>query len=79
MVLQQRVPKIQVWIVVKVTTSCLNFVVSTCVMNESKGHWLLSDTLTTAIALIINMEAALLLLSGGLKIFESFESEILAL
>jgi hypothetical protein len=76
--LQQRMPKTQVWIVVEVTTSCLNSIVSTCVMNQSKGHWLLSDALTT-IALIINMEAALLPLSSGLKISESFESEILAL
>jgi hypothetical protein len=48
-------------------------------MNQSKGHWLLSNASTIAIALIINMEVALLLLSGGLKISESFESDIFAL
>ncbi len=48
-------------------------------MNQSRGHWLLSNTLTTTIALTINMEITLLLFSGGLEIFDSFESEILAL
>jgi len=77
--LQQRMPKAQVWIVVEATTFCLNSVVLACVMNQSEGHWLLSDTLTTTIALIINMETTLLLLSNGFKISESLESEILAL
>jgi hypothetical protein len=77
--LQQMVPKAQVWIVAEATTSHLNFIVSTCVMNESKGHWVLLDALTTTIALIINMEATLLPLSSGLKISESFENEIFTL
>jgi hypothetical protein len=77
--LQQRMPNAQVWIVVEATTFCLNSVVLARVMNQSEGHWLLSDTLTTTIALIINMETTLLLLSNGFKIFESFESEIFAL
>ncbi len=79
MALQQRMPNAQVWIVVEATTFCLNSVVLARVMNQSEGHWLLSDTLTTTIALIINMETTLLLLSNGFKIFESFESEIFAL
>jgi hypothetical protein len=48
-------------------------------MNQSRGHWLLSNTLTTTIALTINMEITLLLFFGGLEISDSFESEILAL
>jgi len=55
--LQQRVPKAQVWVVAKVVTSCLNLVVSACVMNQSKGHWLLLNALTIAIALTMFMEA----------------------
>lgn len=65
MALQQRMPKAQVWAVTKVVTSCLNYIVSTCVMNHSRGHWLLSDALTIIITLIVNMEATLLPLFGG--------------
>jgi hypothetical protein len=49
----KEMPKAQVWVVVEVITSCLNPIVSTCVMNQSKGHWLFSNTLTTTIALTI--------------------------
>jgi hypothetical protein len=38
----------------------LNPIVSTCVMNQSKGHWLLSNALTITISLIMNMEVKLL-------------------
>ncbi len=65
--LQERMQKTQVWIVVEATTFCSNFVVFACVMNQSEGHWLLSNTSTTTIALIINMEATLLLFLVGLK------------
>jgi len=37
--LQQRVPKAQLWAIVEAITSTLNFVVSTYVMNQSRGHW----------------------------------------
>jgi len=68
MALQQRMPKAQVWAVVEVVTSCLNPIVSTCVMNQSRGHWLLSNALTIVIALIVNMETTLLPLFGGPEI-----------
>jgi hypothetical protein len=61
-------PKAQVWVVVEVVTFCLNPIVSTCVMNQSRGHWLLSNALTIVIALIVNMETTLLPLFGGLEI-----------
>jgi hypothetical protein len=38
---QQWVPKAQVWVIAKAITSCLNFIVSACAMNQSRGHWLL--------------------------------------
>jgi len=37
-VLQQILPKAQVWAITKTITSTLNHVVSACVMNQSKGH-----------------------------------------
>ncbi len=79
MALQQRVQKAQVWDVVEVITSCLNLFVSTYVMNQSRGHWMLLDSLTITIALIVSMEAALLPLSGRPEIFDSFENEIFVL
>jgi hypothetical protein len=64
MALQQKMPKAQVWVVVKVVTFCLNRIVSTFVMNQSRGHWLLLDALTIVITLIVNMEATLPLFGG---------------
>jgi hypothetical protein len=37
--LQQRMSKTQVWVIVEAITSCLNSIVSACVMNQSKSHW----------------------------------------
>jgi hypothetical protein len=47
MTLQQWVPKTQVWAITEAITYCLNIVVNACVMNQSRGCWLLSDALTT--------------------------------
>ncbi len=44
------------WAIVEAMTICLNLVVSTCVLNQSKGHWLLFDALVTIINLILAME-----------------------
>jgi hypothetical protein len=78
-VLPQKVQKAQVWAVVEVVTSCLNPFVSTYVMNQSRGHWLLSNALKTTIAFTMSMEATLLPLSHGPEIFDSFENEIIVL
>jgi hypothetical protein len=48
-------------------------------MNKSKGHWMLSNALTTTIALTVNMETSLLPLFGGPNISSAFENEILVL
>jgi hypothetical protein len=77
--LQQKMSKAQVWAIVKVITSCLNSIVSACVMNQSRSHWLLSNALTIIITFTINMESTLFLFSGGLENFDSFEIEILVL
>ncbi len=54
--LQQRVLKTQVWVIVKILIHFLNPIVTTCVMNQSKGDWLLLDALATIINLIVVME-----------------------
>ncbi len=59
MVLQHRVLKAQVWAVAKVVTFALNLIVSTCVLNQSKGHWLSLDALPIIITLTMNMEIEL--------------------
>jgi hypothetical protein len=41
-VLQQKVPKVEVWAIVKAFTFVLNCIITICVMNQSRGHWLLS-------------------------------------
>jgi hypothetical protein len=38
-------PKAQVWVLIKAIISFLNHVVLACVMNQSRGHWLLSHAL----------------------------------
>jgi hypothetical protein len=44
------------WTIVKVITSCLNPMVTNCVMNQFHGHWLLSNVLTTTITLTIKLQ-----------------------
>ncbi len=79
MTLQQQVPKAQVWAIAKAITSCLNFVVSACVMNQSKWHWLLSNSLTTTIYISFNMEAKVVRLGDRSEILDEFDSKLLTL
>jgi hypothetical protein len=44
------------WAIAKVVTMCLNVVVISCVLNQSRAHWLLFDALVTTINLIMAME-----------------------
>ncbi len=62
------------WVVVEVVTSTLNPIISTCVLNQSKGHWLLSNTLTIAITLTMNMEVELLEMASPFEFFDPFEA-----
>jgi hypothetical protein len=45
-----------VWAIVENIITYLNHVVSACVMNQSKGHWLLFDALNTIINLTMALE-----------------------
>jgi hypothetical protein len=49
-------------------------VTTSCVMNQSKGHWLLSDALAIAINLIVAMEFEIDPLDGS----ETFDLLILS-
>jgi hypothetical protein len=46
-VLQQIDHKVKVWETIEAITNVLNHVATTCMMNQSEGHWLLSNALTT--------------------------------
>jgi hypothetical protein len=74
-VLQQRLPKAQVWAIDEVITSTLNPVVLACVMNYSKGHWLLLDALTTIIT-HGHGSYATTTSSNKFEIFDPFDVEI---
>jgi hypothetical protein len=69
----RRFLKPQVWVVAEVVTFSFNPIVSTCVLNQSRGHWLLLDTLT------MNMETKLLQLFKSFEVSNPFEVEILLL
>jgi hypothetical protein len=56
MFLQQKVCKVKVQATTKAITNVVNSIVTSCVMNQSKGHSLLFVALTTSIALTICME-----------------------
>jgi hypothetical protein len=53
-----------VWVIIEAITFILNHVVSTYVMNKSRGHWLLSNALTTPITFTMEMEVTLELVLG---------------
>ncbi len=61
------------WAIVGVITYCLNLTVTTCVMNQSKGHWLLSNVLAIIINLIMVMESKSNPLMKGMKHLINFK------
>jgi hypothetical protein len=63
-----------VWAVIEVVTSTLNPIISTCVLNQFRGNWLLSNTLTITITLIMNMEVELLEMASLFELFDPFEA-----
>lgn len=49
------VPSLETWAVAKAVTDALTPVLQQCVINQSKGYWLLSDALATALGLCIQL------------------------
>jgi hypothetical protein len=45
------------WAIARAVTETLNPVVSQCVVNQTRGYWLLSNTIAGALKLIVQMEA----------------------
>jgi hypothetical protein len=54
--LQHKIPKAQMWAITETITHCLNLVVTTCAMNQSRGLWLLSYSLVIIINLLVAMD-----------------------
>ncbi len=48
--------KFVMWTIVEAITTCLNHVVSACVMNQSRGHWLLFNALITIMNVTMTLE-----------------------
>jgi hypothetical protein len=49
-----------VWAIAEAITFTLNHVISACVMNQSRCHWLFLDALTITITFTMEMEAQFL-------------------
>jgi hypothetical protein len=57
-------------------TSCLDYVIMTCVMNQSCGLWLLSSASTTAMTLTIKLQVEMGQVSNGTKTLAQFDYEL---
>ena len=55
--LQARVPIGVTWAVARIFTETLNPVVKQCVLNQTRGYWLLSDALAAALAISVELGA----------------------
>jgi hypothetical protein len=62
-----RVPPLRTWQISQIIVDCLSPIVSTCILNQSHGHWLLSDVLHFVISMSLKLK-------DGNKIILSFES-----
>jgi hypothetical protein len=56
-----RVPPPLTWHSCCIIVDYLGPVVSTCILNQSRRHWLLSDALNFAISMSLNLEMKLIL------------------
>jgi hypothetical protein len=54
--LQGHVQNPQVWVIAQIVADTLGLVVQQCVLNESRGYWLLLDALVVAISLVCQMQ-----------------------
>ncbi len=51
-----RVPPPRIWQISQIIVDCLSPIVSTCVLNQSHGHWLFSDVLHSAISMSLKLK-----------------------
>jgi hypothetical protein len=48
-------------------------------MNETRGHWFLSDALTTIVNISVNMEVEVVGLGEGSEVLDEFDLKLLTL
>jgi hypothetical protein len=75
-ILHQKVPKVEVWVIAKTFTCVLNHVVIAYVMNQSRGHWLLSNVYNTRISLTLILEAKIGHATNVFYVLDPFDVEI---
>ncbi len=75
--LHQQVPKAQVWVVTKAITSYLNLIMITCMMNQSRGHRLLSNVFTIIVNISFSMEVETMGLGDRFEIIDEFDFKFL--
>jgi hypothetical protein len=64
-----------VWAIDEAIIHCLH-VVTTCILNQSRGHWLLSNALAIVSNLIVVMEFETNPLVNGNETFDLFDVEL---
>lgn len=55
--LQARVPDGLIWVDARALTETLNPVVEQCMLNQTRGFWLLSDALVSAMLISVKLQA----------------------
>ena len=76
--LQARVPSEMTWATARTVTQTLNPVVQQCVLNQTRGYWLLSDALAAAFRMSIELQGVYDQSSSVVPLLQvgDFESEI---
>jgi len=64
------------WVVANAIISYLNLIMITCMMNQSRGHWLLSNALTTIVNISFSMEVEVMGLGDRFEIIDEFDLEL---
>jgi hypothetical protein len=51
-----KIPPSLTWHIYQIVINCLSLVVTTCVLNQSRGHWLLNDALHFTISMSLKLK-----------------------
>ncbi len=66
-----QVPPLLTWHISQIIVDVLSPIVFTCVLNQSRGHWLLSDVLNYAIYIFLKLKGKTIILIS----FDNFVEE----
>jgi hypothetical protein len=68
------VPPPSKWYICQIVVDCISPIVTTCVQNQSRGHWLLSDVLHSAISMSLKLIEDLKNIPSSLALMEEDSS-----